>query len=102
LSPEKHPGEVHRTARHFSGTSPGGIYPGSPGLLPVAEALGHRPQRRVGDGRPPTDLLRHLGASELDAYELLTKVASLHLAEMVDPNYVIVAGIDKRYLPPRP
>jgi acetamidase/formamidase len=41
------------------------------------------------------------GLSEMDAYELLSKVANIHLAEMVDPNYVIVAGIDKRYLPPR-
>jgi hypothetical protein len=42
------------------------------------------------------------GLSELDAYELLTIVATLHLAEMGDPSYVIVAGIDKRYLPPKP
>jgi hypothetical protein len=26
-------------------------------------------------------------------------VATIHLAEMVDPNYVVVAGIDKKYLP---
>ena len=68
----------------------------------------------VGAYRPLDDALRialselvawihaDYGLSELDAYELLTKVATLHLAEMVDPNYVIVAGIDKRYLPPRP
>jgi amidase len=41
------------------------------------------------------------GLSELDAYELLSKVATIHLAEMVDPNYVVIAGIDKKYLPPR-
>jgi amidase len=39
--------------------------------------------------------------SELDAYELLSKTASIHLVEMVDPNYVVVAGIDKKFLPPR-
>ena len=39
------------------------------------------------------------GLSELDAYELLSKVAKIHLVEMVDPNYVVIAGIDKRYLP---
>jgi hypothetical protein len=39
--------------------------------------------------------------SELDAYELLSKVARIHLAEMVDPNYVIVAIIDRQYLPPK-
>jgi acetamidase/formamidase len=37
--------------------------------------------------------------SELDAYELLSKVAKIRLAEMVDPNYVIVASVDKQYLP---
>jgi acetamidase/formamidase len=39
------------------------------------------------------------GLSELDAYELLSQVARIHLDEMVDPNYVIVASIDKRFLP---
>jgi amidase len=39
------------------------------------------------------------GLSELDAYELLSKVARIHLNEMVDPNYVVVASIEKRYLP---
>jgi acetamidase/formamidase len=41
------------------------------------------------------------GLSELDAYELLSKVAKIHLTEMVDPNYVVIAKIDKKYLPPR-
>jgi acetamidase/formamidase len=40
------------------------------------------------------------GLSELDAYELLSKVARIHLTEMVDPNYVVVASIEKKYLPP--
>ena len=40
------------------------------------------------------------GMSELDAYELLSKVARIHVAEMVDPNYVVVASIEKKYLPP--
>src|SRR5579859_6390522 len=39
------------------------------------------------------------GLSEMDAYELLSKVARLHLNEMVDPNYVVVASIEKKYLP---
>jgi amidase len=39
------------------------------------------------------------GLSELDAYELLSKVGKIHLAEMVDPNYVVVASIEKKYLP---
>jgi amidase len=41
------------------------------------------------------------GLSELDAYELLSKVGRIHLTEMVDPNYVVVAKVDKKYLPPR-
>jgi len=39
--------------------------------------------------------------SELDAYELLSKVAKIHLVEMVDPNYVVVASVEKRFLPKR-
>jgi acetamidase/formamidase len=41
------------------------------------------------------------GLSELDAYELLSKVGKLHLTEMVDPNYVVVASIEKKFLPPK-
>jgi amidase len=67
----------------------------------------------VGIYRPLDDSLRiaftqlvgwihqDYGLSELDAYELLSKVATIHLAEMVDPNYVVIAKIDKKYLPPR-
>ena len=44
---------------------------------------------------------RDYGLSDLDAYELFSKVGKLHLAEMVDPNYVVVASIDKKYLPPK-
>ena len=42
---------------------------------------------------------RDYGLSNLDAYELLSKVARIRLAEMVDPNYVVIAKIDKRFLP---
>ncbi len=67
----------------------------------------------VGAYRPVDDALRiaftelvgwihnDYGLSELDAYELLSKVATIHFDEMVDPNYVIVASIQKRYLPPK-
>lgn len=44
---------------------------------------------------------RDYGLSELDAYELLSKVGRLHLNEMVDPNYVVVASVEKKYLPPK-
>jgi amidase len=65
----------------------------------------------VGAYRPVDDALRiaftelvgwihqDYGLSELDAYELLGKVARIRLAEMVDPNYVVVASIDKKFLP---
>jgi len=67
----------------------------------------------VGAYRPVDDALRiaftelvgwihaDYGLSELDAYELLSKVATIHLVEMVDPNYVVIAGVEKRYLPKR-
>lgn len=42
---------------------------------------------------------RDYGLSEMDAYELLSKVGKLHLTEMVDPNYVVVASVEKQYLP---
>jgi hypothetical protein len=35
----------------------------------------------------------------MDAYELLSKVGKIHLTEMVDPNYVVVASVEKKYLP---
>jgi amidase len=67
----------------------------------------------VGAYRPLDDALRiaftelvgwihnDYGLSELDTYELLSKVAKIHLNEMVDPNYVVVASIEKKYLPAR-
>jgi amidase len=67
----------------------------------------------VGAYRPLDDALRiafteliawihaDTGLSELDAYELLSQVAQIHLTEMVDPNYVVVASIEKKYLPAR-
>ncbi len=65
----------------------------------------------VGAYRPLDDALRiaftelvgwmhrDYGLSEMDSYELLSKVAKIHLNEMVDPNYVVVALIEKKYLP---
>jgi len=66
----------------------------------------------VGAYRPLDDALRiaytelvgwmhkDYAISEMDAYELLSKVGEVHLDEMVDPNYVIVTKIKKKYLPP--
>src|ERR1700746_1902305 len=65
----------------------------------------------VGAYRPVDDALRiaftelvhwihqDYGLSEMDAYELLGKVAKIRLSEMVDPNYVVVASIEKKYFP---
>ena len=65
----------------------------------------------VGVYRPLDDALRiaftelihwmheSYGMSEMDSYELLSKVAEIHLDEMVDPNYVVVAKINKKFLP---
>ena len=39
------------------------------------------------------------GLSDMDAYELLSKTAEIHLDEMVDPNFVVVAKIKKKFLP---
>jgi acetamidase/formamidase len=67
----------------------------------------------VGAYRPLDDALRvaytelvhwihkDYGLSEFDAYELLSQVGRIHLNEMVDPNYVVVASIEKKYLPVR-
>ena len=67
----------------------------------------------VGAYRPLDDALRiaftelvswiheTYGLSSLDTYELLSKVAKIHLTEMVDPNYVVIASIEKRFLPTR-
>jgi amidase len=67
----------------------------------------------VGAYRPLDDALRiafsqlidwihdDYGLSKLDAYELLSQVGKIHVTEMVDPNYLIVAGVEKKYLPAR-
>jgi amidase len=65
----------------------------------------------VGAYRPVDDALRiaytelvawihaDYGLSELDAYELLSEVGKVHVTEMVDPNYVVIASIETKYLP---
>ena len=67
----------------------------------------------VGAYRPLDDCLRiaftelvawiheDYGLSELDSYELLSKVAKIHLNEMVEPNYVVFSSIENKYLPPK-
>ena len=65
----------------------------------------------VGAYRPLDDALRiaftelvgwihdDYGLSEMDAYQLLSQVGEIHLNEMVDPNYVVVAKVKKKFLP---
>ena len=67
----------------------------------------------VGAYRPLDDALRiafteliawiraETTLSDLDAYQLLSQVGRVHVTEMVDPNYVIIASVDKKFLPPR-
>jgi amidase len=67
----------------------------------------------VGAYRPLDDALRiaftelvgwvhaDYGLSDLDAYELLSQVAKIHVTEMVDPNYVVIASVEKKFLPKR-
>jgi hypothetical protein len=38
----------------------------------------------------------------LDAYQLLTQISQMPIANVVDPNYSIVTKIDKRLLPLAP
>jgi acetamidase/formamidase len=48
-----------------------------------------------------TELVRWIhnyGLSELDAYELCSELCKLHLTEMVDPNYVVIASMQKKFL----
>ncbi len=40
------------------------------------------------------------GLSVMDAYQLVSQVARTHVANVVDPNYTIVAKVAKRYLRP--
>jgi acetamidase/formamidase len=39
------------------------------------------------------------GLSVSDAYQLISQIATSRIANVVDPNYTIVAKVPKRYLP---
>jgi amidase len=66
----------------------------------------------VGSARPLEDaariawveLIRWLGEDygfePLEAYQLLTQAGRMRVGNMVDPQYSVVARLDKRYLPP--
>jgi acetamidase/formamidase len=67
----------------------------------------------IGIGRPLedatriayTELIRWIhddyGLSQLDLYELMSVAGELRVSEIVDPSYVVVAKINKKYLPPK-
>jgi acetamidase/formamidase len=66
----------------------------------------------AGSARPLIDALRiaHIelvrwletdyGFNRWDAYELLGQLAESTVANVVDPNYTVVAKFPKKYLPP--
>lgn len=68
----------------------------------------------VGSVRPLSDALRiaavemiewvaaDYGLEKWDAYQAVSQLAVLRVANMVDPNYSVVVKVAKRYLPPRP
>lgn len=41
------------------------------------------------------------GLSTFDLYELMSVAGELRVNEIVDPNYVVIARINKKYLPPK-
>ena len=41
------------------------------------------------------------GVSPIDLYELMSVAGEVRVNEIVDPNYVVVARINKKYLPPK-
>ena len=67
----------------------------------------------AGSARPLTDALRiafvelidwlvaEYGFDKADAYQLVSQVAVVRVANVVDPLYTVVAKFPKRYLPPR-
>jgi acetamidase/formamidase len=67
----------------------------------------------AGSARPLTDALRiafvelvewlaaEYGFGRADAYQLVSQVAVVRVAQMVDPLYTVVAKFPKRLLPPR-
>ena len=68
----------------------------------------------VGSVRPLSDALRiaavemvewvaaEYGFDKWDAYQFVSQVAELRVANMVDPNYSVVVKLAKRLLPQRP
>jgi acetamidase/formamidase len=67
----------------------------------------------IGIGRPLEDATRiaytelikwvhdEYGLSQLDLYELMSVAGEMRVSEIVNPSYVVVAKINKKYLPPK-
>jgi amidase len=67
----------------------------------------------VGSVRPLSDALRiaavemidwlaaEYGFEKSDAYQVVSQLTTMRIANMVDPNYSVVVRMPKRYLPPR-
>jgi acetamidase/formamidase len=67
----------------------------------------------AGSARPLSDALRisfvelikwlvdDYGFAKADAYQLTSQVATVRVANMVDPIYTVVAKFPKRHLPPK-
>jgi acetamidase/formamidase len=90
------------------GTFRFGLIKGSPIAWPRIES--EAAIMTVGSGRPMEDAARiachelvgwlaaEHGFDPLDAYQLLTQVGGLSVAQMVNPSYTMVASCPKRYL----
>jgi acetamidase/formamidase len=67
----------------------------------------------AGIGRPLEDATRiayielikwihdDYGLSQLDLYQLMSVAGELNVSQIVNPSYVVVAKINKKYLPPK-
>lgn len=54
---------------------------------------------RIAHGELVRWIVADTGLSVPDAYQLLTQIATSRMANVVDPNYTVVAKAPKRYLP---
>jgi acetamidase/formamidase len=67
----------------------------------------------AGSGRPLVDAFRiaqveliewlvsEYGFEKMDAYQIVSQVGRSRIANVVDPNYTVMAKFPKKYLPPR-
>jgi amidase len=67
----------------------------------------------AGSGRPLVDafriaqveliewLVNEYGFEKMDAYQIVSQVGRSRIANVVDPNYTVMAKFPKKYLPPR-